>query len=81
VIGPTTALDEATTPREALREAIALQASIKPDLHGVATAARLMWATTSQRVWEDLVIDQGWTTDQYRTHLTDLLESALLKMA
>ena len=119
-------IDDASTARESLREAIALQAMIKPDLHGVATAldvlrrtdpaadeafkerdhmrlqrcrnvidklhiagelaehwsvdtaAHLLWAITSQRVWEDLVIDQGWTTDQYRTHLTDLLETALL---
>lgn len=43
------------------------------------TAARLLWATTSQRVWEDLVVDQGWSTEQYRKHLTALLESALLR--
>lgn len=43
------------------------------------TAARLLWATTSQRVWEDLVVDQGWSTDRYREHLTALLESALLR--
>lgn len=43
------------------------------------TAARLLWATTSQRVWEDLVVDQGWSTGQYREHLTALLESALLR--
>lgn len=42
-------------------------------------AARLMWAMTSQRVWEDLVLDQGWTTEQYTTHLTDLLTRALLR--
>jgi AcrR family transcriptional regulator len=44
----------------------------------VDDAAHLMWALTSQRVWEDLVLDQGWTTDQYTTHLTQLLERALL---
>jgi len=42
------------------------------------TAARLLWATTSQRVWEDLVIDQGWSTSRYRAHLTTVLEAALL---
>lgn len=42
------------------------------------TAARLLWAVTSQRVWDDLAVDQGWSTSQYRTHLTAMLEAALL---
>lgn len=119
-------VDQAPTAREALREAIALQAMLKPELRGIATAldvlrrtdpaagaawkereharlqrcetvvtrlaaeadladvwdvptaARLLWAATSQRVWDDLVVDQGWSTGQYRTHLTTMLESALL---
>ncbi|HEU5003266.1 MAG TPA: hypothetical protein VFW71_10880 [Actinomycetota bacterium] len=33
---------------------------------------------TSQRVWSDLVEDQGWSTARYRRHLTALLEAALL---
>lgn len=109
-----------------MREAIALQAWLKPRLKGVATAidvlrrtdpaadaawkerehtrlerceqvvqrlqdegelapdwdvpsaSRCFWAVTSQRVWDDLVIDEGWSTVQYHTHLTRLLEAALL---
>lgn len=120
-------VDEASTARAAFREAIALQAWLKPRLKGVATAldvlrrsdaaadaawkereharlercehvirrlhdenelarewdvataARCMWAVTSQRVWDDLVVDQGWSTAQYRTHITALLEAALLR--
>lgn len=119
-------VDQAPTGRAALAQAIALQARLKPKLHGVATAldalrradpdaeaawrerddarlercvqvirrlaaegelapgweirdaARLMWAVTSQRVWEDLVLNQGWPTDRYTSHLTRLLERALL---
>lgn len=119
-------VDQAPTARDALREAIALQAALKPELRGIATAldvlrrtdpaagaaweereharlqrcetivarlhaegdlaaawdvsaaARLLWAVTSQRVWDDLVIDQGWSAGQYRTHLTTMLEAALL---
>jgi AcrR family transcriptional regulator len=122
-------VDQAPAAREALREAIALQAALKPELRGIATAldvlrrtdpaaaaawnereharlqrcetvitrlhaegdlaaawdvgtaARLLWAATSQRVWDDLVVDQGWSTGQYRTHLTTMLESALLPAA
>lgn len=42
------------------------------------TAARLMWAMTSQRVWEDLALDQGWSTEEYTAHLNALLTRALL---
>jgi len=43
------------------------------------TAARLMWAATSQRVWDDLVLDQGWTEQEYTAYLTCLLDRALLR--
>jgi AcrR family transcriptional regulator len=119
-------VDEAPTARAALREAVALQAWLKPRLKGVAnaldvlrrsdpaadaawkereharlarcekvvrrlqaegdltpdwdvpSAARCLWAVTSQRVWDDLAIDQGWSTMQYQKRLTALLEAALL---
>ncbi len=45
----------------------------------VATAAQCLWAVTSQRVWDDLVVDQGWSSARYRAHLTELLEAALLR--
>ena len=45
----------------------------------VATAAQCLWAVTSQRVWDDLVVDQGWSSARYRRHLTKLLEAALLR--
>ena len=44
----------------------------------VPTAAGLMWAVTSQRVWDDLVCDQGWSQARYVARLTTLLEWALL---
>lgn len=120
-------IDEAPTARAAFREAIALQAFLKPRLNGVAialdvlrrsdpaadaawkereharlhrceqvvqrlhdegelapgwdvpTAARCFWAVTSQRIWDDLVIDQGWSTALYRSHITALLEAALVR--
>lgn len=119
-------VDDAPTARAALARAVALQAQLKPKLHGVVTAldalrrsdpdaqaawqerdrarldrceqvvrrlkaekelagqwsvpdaARLLWAVTSQRVWEDLVLDQGWSTQRYTRHLTQLLERSLL---
>ncbi len=45
----------------------------------VPTGARCLWAMTSQRVWDDLVVDQGWSTARYREHLTELLEAGLLR--
>jgi AcrR family transcriptional regulator len=44
----------------------------------IRTAAQCLWAFTSQRVWDDLVVDQGWSTGRYRTHLTQALEAMLL---
>jgi AcrR family transcriptional regulator len=119
-------IDEAPSARAAFREAISLQAFLKPRIKGVATAldvlrrsdpaaqaawkereharlqrceqvvqrlqdegelasgwdvstaARCFWAVTSQRVWDDLVIDQRWSTAHYRNNITALLENALL---
>lgn len=45
----------------------------------VPTAARCFWAVTSQRVWDDLAMDQGWSTVQYRDNIAVLLERALLR--
>jgi AcrR family transcriptional regulator len=45
------------------------------------TAASLMWAVTSQRMWEDLVVDQHFTAREYVTHITHLLTAALVDAA
>jgi len=122
-------VDDAPTARAALAQSVALQARLKPKLHGVATAldalrrsdpdaeaawherdrarlarceqvvsrlaaedelapawripdaARLMWAVTSQRVWEDLVLHEGWSSQRYTSHLLRLLERSLLRDA
>lgn len=119
-------IDEATSGRAALREAVAVQAELKPELRGIATAldvlrrtdpaaqaawtereearrgrceqviARLdaegglapgwdveaaaacLWAATSQRVWDDLLVHLGWSSERYRVHVLALLEGALL---
>jgi len=53
---------------------LAAEGDLAPGLR-VEDAARLMWAVTSQRVWEDL----GWSADRYARHVTRLLEQALLR--
>jgi hypothetical protein len=45
----------------------------------VSSAARCLWAVTSQRVWDDLAMDQGWSTMEYRKRLTALLEAVFLR--
>lgn len=47
----------------------------------VATGAQLMWALTSLRVWEDLVVDQGWTSERYVREIVRSLERSLLAPA
>ncbi len=45
---------------------------------GVDDAARLLWSATSQRSWTELVVDTGWTTQQWTQRMTQLLERALI---
>ncbi len=42
------------------------------------TATDLLWSITSLRMWEDLVLDRGWSPQQYEKRVTELLGSALL---
>lgn len=43
-----------------------------------AVATDLMWSMTSFSLWDDLVIQRGWSTEAYRERLTALLLEALL---
>jgi AcrR family transcriptional regulator len=45
----------------------------------IPTAAHVMWSVTSLRAWEELVVEQGWSTRAWVRHTTRLLERALLK--
>ena len=40
-------------------------------------AADLLWTLTSLRTWEDLVLQRGWSAEQYETRLADLLLTML----
>lgn len=44
-----------------------------------AAAADLLWVLTSLRVWEDLVLERGWSAKQYVEHITGVLFRALCK--
>jgi hypothetical protein len=44
----------------------------------VESAADLIWALTSIRVWEDLVVDRGWPRARYKRHLRQVLRGSLL---
>ena len=41
-----------------------------------ALAADLIWTTTSIETWDDLVAKRGWSAEQYRTWVAELLLSA-----
>ena len=43
----------------------------------VSAAADLLWSITSLRMWEDLVLQRGWTPGQYEERITELLLSML----
>ena len=42
-------------------------------------AADLVWSMTSLRMWDDLVAQRGWTADQYRERVMDLLKAAVVE--
>lgn len=46
-----------------------------------AFGADLLWTITSLRMWEDLVIQRGWSAEQYQEHVNRLLRDALMNGA
>ena len=49
-----------------------LRAGLDPE-----PAADLLWTLTSLRVWEDLVLERGWSARQYERHVGSLVVRAL----
>ncbi|MBI4260008.1 MAG: TetR/AcrR family transcriptional regulator [Actinobacteria bacterium] len=49
------------------------------DAWTVDAAAHLFYAITMPGVWRELTKELGWTSDDYRRHITRLLERALLE--
>jgi AcrR family transcriptional regulator len=43
----------------------------------VEAATDLAWSVTSQRAWHELVVDRGWSTEQWVTRTTQALRGAL----
>ena len=43
----------------------------------VDSAADVLWTLSSLRMWEDLVVQRGWSSERYRTQVGALLSGAL----
>ena len=54
--------------------------ALRPDIDPVS-AADLLWTITSLRMWEDLVVQRGWSAEQYQEHVNRLLREALVNGA
>jgi AcrR family transcriptional regulator len=52
------------------------EGSLRPGL-APSIAADLLWTMTSLRMWEDLVLERGWSPEQYQGYLTNVLMGAL----
>lgn len=39
----------------------------------------LLWSLTSWQVWEQLVVDRGWSKEDYRGHLRSVLRQTLVR--
>lgn len=66
---------------EACRQIVArlkAEANLRNGLDA-AEAADLLWTVTSLRVWEDLVLQRGWTPRRYQEHITRLLLQTLTR--
>jgi AcrR family transcriptional regulator len=54
------------------------EGNLRPGLEPEA-AADLLWTTTSLRMWEDLVLQRGWSAGRYEQHVTQLLLESLTR--
>ncbi len=54
------------------------EGNLREDLNP-ATAAELLWTITSLHVWEDLVLQRGWSPEQYQSHIARLLLDSLTR--
>jgi hypothetical protein len=52
------------------------EGALRPGLE-LAAAADLLWAVTSLRTWEDLVLRRGWTAGEYETRIGESLLASL----
>jgi AcrR family transcriptional regulator len=50
--------------------------SLRPGLEP-SVAADLLWTMMSLRMWEELVLERGWSTGQFQRHVSSLLIGAL----
>jgi len=50
---------------------------LAPELN-VSTATDLLWTLASVRVWEELVVNRGWSRDRYRAQMRRTIRGALL---
>ena len=57
---------------KAIVKQLAKEGSLRPDL-SVTVATDLLWAITSLRMWEDLVLQRKWKPAEYEERITDLL--------
>jgi AcrR family transcriptional regulator len=55
---------------------MAREGTLKPGLSEPA-AADLLWTITSLRMWEDLVLQRGWSAQEYEERVAGLLLAAL----
>jgi AcrR family transcriptional regulator len=61
-----------------LVERLAVEGVLAPGWSPEA-ATDLLWTLTSIRVWEDLLVERGWSKQRYVRHLRAVLRAALVK--
>jgi AcrR family transcriptional regulator len=69
-------LDHRLAGSLAIVERLQAEGNLRPGLDPSA-AADLLWTLTSLRMWEDLVLQRGWSAQKYQEHVTRLLRETL----
>ena len=62
----------------AIMRRVEKEGHLRPAMHRDA-AADLLWTLTSLRMWEDLVLERGWSAGKYEKHVYQLLLRTLIR--
>ena len=69
-------MNERRAGAQVLVDRLASENRLKSGLHPVA--ADLLWTLTSLETWDSLVVQQGWSAEEYRSRLGTLIVSAIM---
>jgi hypothetical protein len=70
-------MSERRAGAQVLVSRLASENRLKPDLDP-SVAADLLWSLTSLETWDSLVVQRGWSAEEYRDRLGALIVRAIM---